>query len=414
MKPLHRWQLWAFLSLIVFVLGGLNVAEARITEINITSEVDAFGGITFGGVGAYRLLRGTAKGEVDPNDPRNAVITDIKLAPTNANGMVEYRMDINIIKPFDLSKGNHRVLLDFNNRGQLRLGRLNEAAPNNNPTAATDAGNGFIMNHGYTIVGNGWDSVNVALGGGSAARLGMDPVVATNPDSSNITGSSYEYINFDNATTTSYGLTFPAVTADTSAKLTVRHFLNDTPMEVPWAYVDENTIQLAGGTPFLQSHIYEFTYMAKHPVVSGLGLAATRDFVSFLRHAATDDYGHANPLAGDVKHTFSYSISQPSRTLNDFVLLGFNEDEDGRRVIDGILSHTGGGNGDQINYRFGQTGRTERNRQNHLYPEAVFPFAHPTLHDNLSGNTDGRDRRCRASHTCPMRFRSQHIKRILG
>jgi hypothetical protein len=105
-----------------------------------------------------------------------------------------------------------------------------------------------------------------------------------------------------------------------------------------------------------------------------------------------------------VQHTFSYSISQPSRTLNDFVALGFNEDEDGRRVIDGILSHTGGGSGDQINYRFGQTGRTERNRQNHLYPEGVFPFAHQMLTDHLSRKTDGRDKRCRASHTCPKRF----------
>jgi hypothetical protein len=73
-------------------------------------------------------------------------------------------------------------------------------------------------------------------------------------------------------------------------------------------------------------------------------------------------------------------------------------------VIDGILSHTGGGSGDQINYRYGQTGRTERNRQNHLYPEGVFPFAHQTLTDHLSGQTAGRDDRCKASGTCPKRF----------
>jgi len=128
-------------------------------------------------------------------------------------------------------------------------------------------------------------------------------------------------------------------------------------------------------------------------------LAATRDVIAFLRHATS-----GNPLAGDVQHTYSYSISQPSRTLNDFHMLGFNEDEDGRRVIDGILSHTGGGSGVQINYRFAQTGRTERNRQNHLYPEGVFPFAHPVLTDHLSGKTDGRSARCTASNTCPKRF----------
>ena len=105
-------------------------------------------------------------------------------------------------------------------------------------------------------------------------------------------------------------------------------------------------------------------------MIAGIGLAATRDFVSFLRSATAAE---GNPLAGDVQHTFSHSISEPSRTLNDLQELGFNEDLNGQRVFDGILSHTGGGSGDQINFRFAQTGRTERNRQNHLYPESVFP-----------------------------------------
>jgi hypothetical protein len=90
--------------------------------------------------------------------------------------------------------------------------------------------------------------------------------------------------------------------------------------------------------------------------------------------------------------------------LNDFQFLGFSEGEDGRRALDGILSHTGGGSGDQINYRFGQTGSTERNRQRHLFPEGIFPFAHPVLTDHLSGKTAGRSERCMASNTCPKRF----------
>ena len=160
-------------------------------------------------------------------------------------------------------------------------------------------------------------------------------------------------------------------------------------------------IKLTPTAAFAQNFIYEFTYVAKNPVVSGIGLAATRDVISFLRHATA---AQGNPLAGDVQHAYSYSISQPSRTLNDFVLLGFNQDENGWIVLDGILSHTGGGSGDQINYRFGQTGRTERNRQNHLYPEGVFPFAHQTLTDDFSGQTGGRDIRCTATNTCPKRF----------
>jgi hypothetical protein len=378
-----------------------SMAEARITHIEIDparSQSPTFGGLSFGDVGQYEKLRGTAWGELDPNDPRNQVITDIQLAPRNPAGMVAYSMDIFILKPIDLAKGNQRVLLDFNNRGQMRLGRLNQTGVTNDPTTAAHAGDGFIMRQGYAIVANGWD-----YGATGAANMKISV-----PTLTGITGRSYEYINFDNATSMSFNLAFPAATLDKSeATLTIRARLDDTPTPLlagDWEYTSATGTAirlLPAGTPFQQSHIYEFTYTAKDPVVSGIGLAATRDWLTFLRYGSAAD---GNPLAGNVQHTFSYSISQPSRTLNDFQALGFNEGEDGRRALDGILSHTGGGSGDQINYRFGQTGRTERNRQNHLYPEGVFPFAHQLLTDHLSGKTAGRSDRCMASNTCPMRF----------
>jgi len=402
----RRWRCLSIaLTLAAGTVFAAAFAEARITRIEITSiQSPTFEGRTFGSVGAYEKLRGIAHGELDPADPRNAVITDIGLAPRNAGGKVEYSMDIFILKPIDLSKGNHKLFLDFNNRGEMRLGRLNDVALNNDPTTAAHAGTGFIMSLGYTVVGNGWD-----FGAGPEDhQLTISVPVAKNPDGSAITGPSYEYIVFDNATSRNFELAYPAATLDKShATLTVRARLDDAPTMVPasgWEYVDEKNIRLAGGAAFQQSHIYEFTYTAKDPVVAAVGLAATRDFVSFLRHAVSDDFGNPNPLAGDVQHTFSFSISQPSRTLNDFQALGFNEDEQGGRVIDGILKWTGGGSGDQINYRFGQTGRTERNRQNHLYPEGVFPFVYPVLTDHLSGKTGGRSARCTASSTCAKSF----------
>jgi Alpha/beta hydrolase domain len=325
-------------------------------------------------------------------------------------------MDIFILKPINLGNGNHRVLLDMNNRGEMRLARLNEFSLDNppltnDPSTAADAGTGFVMSRGYTVVGNGWDvgaTPGSATGGGMTISLPTAHFPAGSA-STDITGPSYEYLVNDSASAASrmtFALTYPAATPD-DAVLTARALLNDTPMVVPagsWAYTDATRTAirlLPDGTPFQRSWIYEFTYTAKNPVVTGIGLAATRDWVSFLRHGTA---AQGNPLAGDVLHTFSYSISQPSRTLNDFVHLGFNEDENGFRVLDGILSHTGGGSGDQINYRFAQPGRTERNRQNHLYPEGVFPFAHETLTDHLSGKTDGRDARCTETSTCPKRF----------
>jgi Alpha/beta hydrolase domain len=392
--------LWVLIALLLIPA----FSEARITKIVIDparSQSPTFGGLSFGTVGQYEKLRGTAFGELDPSDPRNAVITDIEFAPRNSRGMVEYSMDIFILKPINLSNGNHRLFIDFNNRGQMRVGRLNDVELTNNPTTAADAGTGFIMNLGYTIVSNGWD-----FGATGFDSMKISVPMASNPDGSAITGPSYEYIVFDNATTMQSALTYPAATLDKSqATLTVRARLDDPPMTVSdWEYTSSagTAIRLLpAGTPFQQSYVYEFTYTAKNPVVAGIGLAATRDFISFLRHGIAAE---GNPLAGDVQHTFSYSISQPSRTLNDFHALGFNEDEDGKRVIDGILSHTGGGSGDQINYRFAQTGRTERNRQNHLYPEGVFPFAHQVLTDHLSGKTGGRSASCMTTNTCPKRF----------
>ena len=203
-------------------------------------------------------------------------------------------------------------------------------------------------------------------------------------------------------------LAYAATDTDKSqAILTVRKRLDDPPTVFPatgWDYTsDDGTaiFLLPAGTPFQQSQVYEFTYTAKNPAVAGIGLAAARDFVSFLRSATVSE---GNPLAGGVQHTYSYSSSQPSRTLNDFQELGFNEDLNGQRVFDGILSHTGGGSEDQINFRFAQTGRTERNRQNHLYLESVFPFAHQVLTNHLTGKTAGRSERGEASGTTPNRF----------
>lgn len=318
------------------------VAEARITRIEIDpalSQSPTFAGKTFGSAGAYEKLRGKAYGELDPADPRNAVITDLELAPRNpATGKVDYSMDIYILKPLDLGKGNHKVYMEVNNRGGKLFGAFNGSGGGNNPTTAADAGDGFLMNQGYSLAWNGWD---IAAAPGSD-RLTITVPVAKNPDGSSITGPSYEYIVFDNATTTSSALAYPAATLDKShATLTVRDHLMQSPSSIPasgWNYNATGTaISLASG-PFKQSAIYEFSYVARNPVVAGIGLAATRDFLSFLKHARADDHGNPNPLWRHARQVYTFTVSQPARYLNDFQTLGFNADERGRRVIDGILN----------------------------------------------------------------------------
>src|SRR5262249_44123772 len=114
----RRGRLGAFLALVLAAasLAGAP-AGARITRIEITSRAVTFDGIAFGAVGAYEKLIGKAYGEIDPGDARNALITDLALAPRNARGMVEYAMDIYLLKPVDMAKGNHRLVYEGNNRG---------------------------------------------------------------------------------------------------------------------------------------------------------------------------------------------------------------------------------------------------------------------------------------------------------
>jgi len=381
------------------------LAEARITRIEITSvQSPTFEGREFGAVGAYEKLRGKAYGEVDPRERQNRVITDIELAPRNARGMVEYSMDIYILKPIDLRAGNHKLFVEVSNRGSKLFGAFNGSSGGNDPTTAAHAGDAFLMNQGYSMAWNGWD-ISAPAGNNN---LAITVPVAKNRDGSEITGRSYEYIVFDDGTTRMSSLAYAAAdpTDKASARLTVRDHLRAAPVEIPaggWAYTSEagTAIQLLpAGTPFKQSAIYEFTYTARNPPVAGLGWAATRDFISFLRHARADDYGNPNPLARHVKHAYTFAVSQPARYLNDFETLGFNEDENGRRVIDGILNWIGGGSGIGLHVRFAQPARTERNRQNHRYPEQTFPFTYERLRDPYGHGKAGRGERCEKTDTC--------------
>lgn len=375
---------------------------ARITVDTTASQAVTFDGTSFGAAGTYKKIRGTVAGVLDPNDPKNAVIADIALAQRDANGMVPYSMDFFILTPVDPAKGNKKIFYEVNNRGSKLFGGFNGSSGGNNPTTAANAGDAFLMKQGYTLVWSGWD----VGASGNADVLKITVPIAKNANGTSITGPSYEYIVANNTTTTSFTTSNRTASTDTTkATLTERQFLTDTPVALAanaWSWTNDTTIALAGGAAFKQGWIYELRFTAIDPLVAGIGMAAVRDFVSFLRYATADAAGNPNPLAGNVTRVAAWSLSQPARLMNDFIWLGFNQDTAGRKVFDGVFNWIGGGNGLGINYRFAQTGRTERNRQNHLNVEAVFPFSYTTTTDPLTGKTDGRNVRCTASGTCPL------------
>ena len=393
---------------VAVILGFALDVEAHVTRIQITTkESPTFGGYSWPGVGQYEKLVGKAFGEVDPADPKNSAIVDILLAPRNARGNVEYAFDFYILKPIDLTKGAHKVMYEPPNRGRktwAALGRVSSGG--NDPGSITDAralANAFLMPRGYTMVWSGWDSS--AGTDNSDFVLTMTFPIAKNPDGSSITGPAYEYIVSPGA---EYSLSYPAATLDQArATLTRRVKLNDTPQVIPaggWRYNASGTAiaLLPEGTSFAPNDIYEFSYTAKDPTVNGLGFAAIRDWNAFLKYETQDAAGNANPMAGDITRIYTEVSSQPGRLLNDFRNLGFNQAENGRKVFDGMMQWIAAGNGINMNYRFSQPDRTERNRQNHLYLDGRFPFANVSTRDPLTGTTASRYDSCTATNTCPL------------
>jgi len=133
----------------------------------------------------------------------------------------------------------------------------------------------------------------------------------------------------------------------------------------------------------------------------GLGLAATRDLISFLRHGAAGAADAPNVLAGRIDRAMAFGQSQSGRYLHDLLYYGFNSDESGRAVFEGLMPHLAGGKKTFTNFRFSQPGRSAYQHADTLYPGAEFPFTYPVTTDPLTGKTDGMLARCLADGNCP-------------
>jgi hypothetical protein len=390
--------------LVVAVLAIPGIARAQVTRIVIDrTESPAFGGEQFGDVGQYEKLVGRAYGELDPAHRLNAGIQDIKLAPRNQRGRVEYVADFYLIKPRDMSKSNHTVSFTVVNRG------------GNEPTRADS----YAQKRGFTLLASGWQGDILRQ---PAGRLSIDVPVAKNPDGSEITGQvRTEYVrsqpapSFSLSEATYTARTKPYETAsldNTKATLTKRvreHHARKPIAHSDWAFADCSKVPFPG-TPsttsiclkggFDTNHIYELIYTAKNPLVLGIGYAAMRDVIAFFRHEAADGSGTPNPVAGQIQTVLMEGSSQTGAALRAFIQLGFNEDLKGRRVAEGAHVKVSAGL-QPLSVRFGQPGRAPFEHTDHLFPryEGSLSWS-PTL-DPLTGRTGGVLERCTKSNTCP-------------
>jgi hypothetical protein len=387
------------MALIVGVAGLPGPVSAKVVKFDITRiESPAFEGRVFGTVGSYDRIVGRATIAVSPDDPHNRIVVDLDRAPRNGQGLVEATTDVEILRPTVAANGNRRLLYEALNRGnKLSLALFNDHVTVNDPARAVDAGNGFLMNRGYTLVWSGWQG-DVAPGGG---RMRFSPPVVAG-----VTGPAREDFIFDNTDDPIIApLSYPAADLDPAkAKISVRAREADpraTPADLSFAYEGADKISIQRPDGFDAGAIYEFIYQARDPKVMGLGFAATRDVVSFLRNETADTAGAANPLAGRIDRAIGFGASQSGRYLHDFLYLGFNADESDRMVFEGLMPHISGGKKTFTNYRFSQPGRSPYQHADMLYPGADFPFSYPVITDTLTGKTDGFLKRCLAAGNCP-------------
>ena len=372
--------------------GALRRANAQVARFELTGPPQSVGeGREFGAAGRYERISGRATVSVDPADPRNAVIADLALAPRNAEGRVEAVADVTILRPADPARGNGTLLLEVPNRGRkLALPLFHES-----PTAADDreAGNGFLFRQGYTLAWVGWQGDFTPAAGQLGIRV---------PALAGVTGTVREEMVFDHTRSPAVLPLFYAAAEPAEARLTVRARSDQprqTPADLSYRLADGPRRVEITGRPggFDAGALYEFTYTARDPMVLGLGFAAVRDVASFLRH----ERGAANPLAGQVRRSLGFGVSQSGRFLRDFLYLGFNEDTDGRPVFDGLMPHVAGTRRMFMNSRFARPDKAPRHPQDPAWPADAFPFTYADTVNPFTGERDGLLRRCRLSNTCP-------------
>jgi hypothetical protein len=389
----------AIASVLCIAAAGV---EARVVGITIDSTTAVAGG-PFGDVGSYVLVRGRAFGEIDPSDRRNAVITDIGLAPRNANGRVEYTAQFAIHRPVDISKASGNMVYNVPNRGGISV-----------PYSSGDSS--FLFRRGDIVLNSAWQG-DIPIASLTTGSLGINVPVARMPDGSSVVGPVVDRFVAVSAGAggnwqTTQSLPGPGRNLADAPNATLISAVSETPAGVKsgvttiptsdFAFADCRTVPFPG-TPdptrlcvnggFNPALLYELVRDAKDPFVLGVGNAAMRDVISYFRHS-TDA---ANPIAGAIQHVIGFGNSQSGRFQKHMINAGFNEDEDGRRVWDGMNPNIAGMMG-SFNIRFAQPGNIAE-----LYlPGADGPLWWADYEDTARGRPAwGMLTRCTATHTCP-------------
>jgi hypothetical protein len=389
--------------LAIFIIAcclSFTPAKAEVVRMEVTERIPFADGFSFDNTGPYERITGRMWMTLDPESPANARVHDLKLAPRNDKGLVEYWTDFCLLKPVNPQRGNGRLLYDVHNRGnKLAVWTFNNAKEiTNDPRTPEHAGNGFLMRQGYSVLWTGWNA-EVQEG---ADRMTLGAPIATEKGQP-ITGRLHVEICVSEKTQSrsfawsQWGIPkiFPAVGDPTQATLTRRPLRSEPAVEVPhadWAFgrweddklIPDNTqIYLKDG--FQPGWLYDLVYTAKDPRVAGVGLTGIRDVVSFFRHAEKDPAGNANPLAGSLEKAYIFGISQSGRLCVAFIHEGYNADLKGQPVFDAALIHVAGAGKGHFTTRFRNATDAGNHHEANWCGSEYFPFSPAAVTDPVTG-----------------------------
>lgn len=371
------------LSLLTIILLAAAVrADARVVRVVIDSRQVLAGGQPIGAAGPCERIVGRVFYAFDPANPHDRQIVDLGLAPRNRRGEVEAWGEFTMVRPVDPRRSSGIALIDVTNRGGqttfvFHLGARRDAPPD----SAERYGDALLLARGVTIASLGWQFDVPA----QAGLLHFYPP-PTGSAGRSVTGLVRSDVTIDAPTRTislghgvgaSRAVGYPVANPDDPANvLTVRDDPVGERRVVPrsaWRFAredggrvidDRRSIYMADG--FVQGKIYEAVYRAEGAVVVGTGMAAVRDFISYLKY----DPASIAPS----RHGIAYGVSQTGRFLRHFLYQGFNTDERGRKAFDGIFAHTAGAGRGSFNHRFAQPSRDAQPYSTFFYPTDVFPF----------------------------------------
>lgn len=366
-------------NVLAFVLAAA-CSQAAVTRVEVSERTDL-------PIANYEQVTGKVFFAVDPKLSANHIIRDIDRAPTNAKGLVEFSSDFYVLRPKDPKKSNGTALLEISNRGGKGMLGTFDLAPGGDLTKPQAFGDPMLFDAGYTLVWIGWEF-------DIPDRAGLMHLYA--PVIKGITGPVRSQIVTERrVTSVSLGdrVQVPYAVADPDGgTLTVRDDIEAPRTTIArdrWHFSADGThVEYSAG--FEPGRIYEVVYTGKDPAVVGLGPAAVRDYIAYMKQNS------------EVKRAIAFGTSQSGRFLRNYVYDGFNADEQGHQVFDGVWAHVAGAGRGNFNYRFAQPSRDGMPRINLLYAVDVFPFTDAPETDG--GITDSMLARASAAGVTPKMF----------